>query len=85
MLTAKLRESSIECHESPGDADILVVRTAIDKSSSGNNVIIVGEDVDFMVLLTALTPKDREILFVKPSHFKLEPRFSPHNSYKNRD
>lgn len=47
MLPAKL----IECHDSPEDAYMLVVRIAIGKSSS-SNVAIVGEDVDLSVLRT---------------------------------
>lgn len=72
MLRAKFSENNIECYESTGDADSLIVKTAIDKSSSGSNVVIIGEDVDLMVLLTALTPTDQEILFMKPSHGKVE-------------
>ncbi|KAJ8885688.1 hypothetical protein PR048_011886 [Dryococelus australis] len=33
-----------------------------------DNVAVIGEDVDLVVLLTALTPAEWEILFVKQSH-----------------
>lgn len=33
---------------------MFIVNTAIEMSSEFNSVIIVGEDVDFLVLLTAL-------------------------------
>ncbi|KAJ8878929.1 hypothetical protein PR048_019532 [Dryococelus australis] len=35
-----------------------------------DNVAVIGEDVDLVVLLTALTSAEWEILFVKPSHGK---------------
>ncbi|KAJ8892861.1 hypothetical protein PR048_005442 [Dryococelus australis] len=46
-----------------------MVTNAIDKSIVSNNVAVIGED-DLVVLLTALTPAEWEMLFVKPSHGK---------------
>lgn len=72
MLSAKLKDNGIESLESSGDADTLIIRTAIDKCFTSDNVVIVGEDVDLLVLLTALAPDEREIFLVKPKHGKIE-------------
>lgn len=46
------------------DADTLIVQTAIQMSSIYDSVTIVGEDVDFLVLLTGLA-NGRDNIFVR--------------------
>lgn len=62
MLTRTFREAGIEVRQSTGDADGLIVQTALEKSCSA----IVTQDTDILVLLTALAPMNNEILLIKP-------------------
>ena len=52
------------------DADLLVINTAIQKSSN-ILVTVVGEDVDLLVLLIALIPQNKNIYFLKPGSGKI--------------
>ncbi len=39
------------CKQAKEDADTLIINTALDMTHNHNNVIIIGEDVDFMAIL----------------------------------
>ena len=52
------------------DADLLIINKAIQKSSN-IQVTVVGEDVDLLVLLIALTPENKNIYFLKPGSGKI--------------
>lgn len=71
-LSEYLAENEILCFKDDGDADRLIVETAINVAINSYNkkVVIVSEDVDVMVLLTALTPASKEIFLLKPSRSK---------------
>lgn len=69
MLRKKLSDHSIFSCQGEADADTLIVQTAINIESK--NVVVVSEDLDVLVLLTALTPNDREIYFRKPAKGKV--------------
>lgn len=73
MLRAKLSENNIFSCQAEDDADSLIVETAINLKST--NVFIVSEDIDVLVLLTALAPDDHEIYFLKPSRGKSVQKF----------
>nr|CAD7613676.1 unnamed protein product [Timema genevievae] len=66
----KLVEDNVEVKQSEGDSDTLIIQTAIDCSMSEENCVIVGEDVDPLVLLTAFVPETPELCFVKPGRGK---------------
>ena len=42
------------------------MKTAIEQINLTNTTIVVGEDVDLLVLLTARAPTEKTILFLKP-------------------
>ncbi|KAG1660829.1 Astacin-like metalloprotease toxin 1 [Nymphon striatum] len=50
MLSHRLEQKCCDVHHAKGDADLLIVQTAIDSSATRNTVLI-GEDTDFLVLL----------------------------------
>lgn len=52
-------------------ADTLIIETAIELSPS-TNAVIIGEDVDLPVLLTALAPRERNIYFTKQGKGRAE-------------
>ncbi|KAI4476357.1 hypothetical protein M0804_013672 [Polistes exclamans] len=66
MLSNKLTAANIAVKQAKNDADVLIIETAIEKCDATNTTIVVGEDVDLLVLLTARTPMDKIIYFLKP-------------------
>ncbi|KMQ84206.1 hypothetical protein RF55_18200 [Lasius niger] len=54
MLKKKFEDSNFTVKQATEDADTLIVNTAISMSSSFDSVFIIGEDIDLLVLLTAL-------------------------------
>lgn len=69
MLRETLAENKIFSCQAEADADRLIIETAINLQSE--NIVVVSEDVDVLVLLTALSPIDREIYFRKPGKGKI--------------
>ena len=69
-LSVRLADSGINVKQAPGDADTLIVNTAIDLSrqchGSNEPVVIIGEDTDLLVLLVALTDSTTNIFMMKP-------------------
>lgn len=67
LLMVELEKQSIHCHQSKGEADGLVVELAI-QDTSVLQKIIVAEDVDILVILTArakVEKLEKEIYFLK--------------------
>ncbi|KAI4474185.1 hypothetical protein M0804_014978 [Polistes exclamans] len=62
----KLTAANIAVKQAKNDADVFIIETAIEKFDATNTTIVVGEDVDLLVLLTARTPMDEIIYFLKP-------------------
>ncbi|KAJ8892887.1 hypothetical protein PR048_005468 [Dryococelus australis] len=68
MLTAR----GIEASTATRDTDGSIVRCGLNKVTSYESVVVIGEDVDLLVLLTALTPLDRNVYFMKPGRGNIE-------------
>lgn len=67
LLKNKFSEVGIVSRQCDGDADRTIVTTAIELAQNLNRkVVIVAEDTDVLVLLTALTPNNLHIFFLKP-------------------
>jgi len=66
MLAEKLVKSGICVLQAEDDADTLIVHTAIPKSNSYAQVVVIGEDKDLIILLLTLTTDDSQIIFKKP-------------------
>lgn len=69
QLSGKLTENGISVKQATDDADLLIIQTAIHvclNVPTITTVVIVGEDVDLLVLMIALTPVDRNMIFLKP-------------------
>ncbi|KAJ8865980.1 hypothetical protein PR048_033504 [Dryococelus australis] len=67
-LTAR----GIEVSTATGDIDGSIVRRGLNKVTSHSSVVVIGEDVDLIVLLTALTPPGRKVYFMKPGRGNIE-------------
>lgn len=62
MLEARFRASRIFVKIARDDADVDIVQRAQQVPKS----VVVGEDIDLLVLMVALTPPEKEVLFLKP-------------------
>jgi hypothetical protein len=60
------------------DADLLIIETAIKMSPLYDSVFVIGEDIDLLVLLTALARYIVNVYFRKPGKVKIvEKTYSP--------
>lgn len=66
MLKERFTSENIFVKQADNDADVLIIETAIEQFNLTNTTIVVGEDVDLLVLLTARTPTEKIIYFLKP-------------------
>lgn len=67
LLCRKLKGVGINTSVAAGDADVLIVETAIQWTRTNKKrIIVVGEDVDLLVNLVALSSSEDNIFFLKP-------------------
>lgn len=83
MLKAKFTAENISVEQANDDADVLIIETAIKKFSVTNTTVVVGEDVDLLVLLTARTPTEKIIYFFKPGKAQNQSEIYSSNSLSN--
>lgn len=57
--------SNMLCKQAKEDADVLIISTALDMAHNHDNVIIIGEDVDLLVILIGLY-NSPTVYFLKP-------------------
>ena len=63
MLAIKMNEAKLQAIQSSGDADLLIVQTAI-KSAATRPTVVIGEDTDLLILLLHHVNEDcQRILF----------------------
>lgn len=71
FLTSFLNSNNINVQIAREDADILIVKTAIQiKERTNNQVIVIGNDTDLFVIMIALTPEYSNLDFCKVSSGK---------------
>lgn len=63
------------------EANLLIIQTAIhERLNATNTDAVVSKDVDLLVLMTALTAEDRNIIFLKPGRGRVPAK---QNSYSD--
>ncbi|KAJ8883673.1 hypothetical protein PR048_015527 [Dryococelus australis] len=67
----------IEASTATGDTDGSIARFGLNKVTSHSSVVVTGEDVDLLVLPTALTLPDRNVYFMKPGRGNIEDKAPP--------
>lgn len=70
MPEIKMDQASVKVEQAGVDADLLIVDTAISLCGTLNALVVVGEDVALLVLLTALSPPQSKIYLRKPGRSK---------------
>lgn len=85
MLQKKFQEYNIAMMQAVEDADLLIIETAIQMSPSHASVFVVGEDIDLLVLLTALARPLQNVYFRKPGKGKIVEKIYSPRSLKYSD
>ena len=65
LLSRALVESDCSTALADEDADVLLVDSSIDLAKTGKDVVLVGQDIDLLVLLTQKTPAELTVYFLK--------------------
>lgn len=65
ILCTELRSVGFTCAQAEEDADYLIIDTAIKIASADKTVVVVGQDIDLLVLLTQLNVENKNIFFCK--------------------
>ena len=83
MLAQKLEAANISVKQAQDDADVLIIKTALEHYHTNIKTIVVGEDVDLLILLIARTSPDQEIYYLKPGKGKAETKIYSSKSFDN--
>lgn len=85
LLMSKLQREGYNALQSTEDADTLIVATALNLSSDYENVVIVGEDVDLLVILTGHEGRRRKnVYFMKSGKGKSKKLVYSSDSLKDK-
>ncbi|VDI23946.1 Hypothetical predicted protein [Mytilus galloprovincialis] len=82
MLIDTFQEHSIEAIQAKEDADLLIVRTAVEKSNR-QEVVIYGEDTDLLILLCHLAEKEFSLHILYHGQAKCDEKFKGLEYTKN--
>jgi len=74
MLTEKFLTSGILVHKAEDDADLLIVNTTIRNTDDNIQVVVIGEDIDLLILLLTLSPPNSFLQILSLSLFKTSPK-----------
>ena len=70
ILHEVLQATGVAVKEAFGDADKLIVSTALDHAKEGQPVVVIGTNTDLLVMLVARAPSKSNIFPVNPGHSK---------------
>lgn len=83
-LSSKLQEKGFLYQQAPEDADLLIIARAINIAKHDDkNVVIVGQDIDLLVLLHQLNSNGYSIYFHKPGSGNVKDSFYTSNCFKH--
>lgn len=83
FLSSQFRASNIESHQAEDDADLLIVKKALELNC--RTPVIVAQDTDIVVLTIALTSKNQTIYLLKPGKSGQEKELYSSRSLDNRN
>lgn len=73
----------IKCIIAEEDADLEIIKAAISMEITDHDIIVIGEDIDLLVILTQLTTvKDKTIYFYKPQIGKVIDEWYTQHSFQ---
>lgn len=75
LLKDYLEQNNIKVKQCDADADVYIVREALREASSNRIVVIIGNDIDLLLLLSAMAQDEQKNVFLlKPAQGKQEAR-----------
>lgn len=83
ILMEELGKFGFTCKQAVEDADTLIIMTAISIAAEDKTIIVVGQDIDLLVLLNQLNEENLDILFQKPLTGNTPNCFYSSNSYED--
>lgn len=63
MLIEKLKTVNITTKQARDDTDVLIIETAIEESKHQRTAVIIGEDIDLLVILIGRTQSHQQAIF----------------------
>lgn len=81
LIMEKLEAARVKSKQASEDADRLIVMTAIEEKCIDNPSAIIGNDVDLLDLMTALTPTNRTVYFIKKGKLLTDDKLYASNDY----
>lgn len=70
LIMTRLRTMNIQTHQAEADADISIADFAIQQSKAGESVVVVGQDIDVLVLLLSLASPGCKLWYLRPASGK---------------
>ncbi|KAJ8678202.1 hypothetical protein QAD02_013989 [Eretmocerus hayati] len=87
MLSRELQMADIKVNVAEEDADLLIIQTAVNvaRAKPDENVVVVGEDIDLLVIMNQLAWMLRNLHFLQPkrSNSKRDIRIFSSSSFKH--
>lgn len=80
-LIKKFKEDNIDTVQADEDADVLIVQCAKEKASQSKNAVIVGQDIDLLIILSLLPEQYKDVYLFKPSVGKVTAKLYGRNSF----
>nr|CAI5837262.1 unnamed protein product [Callosobruchus analis] len=75
FIKVTFSSSGISVKQADGDADLLIVQTALDISTNQESVVIVKEDTDLLVILSGIADSSHgNVFFMKPGRGQAQPQ-----------
>ncbi|KYM99414.1 hypothetical protein ALC62_09846 [Cyphomyrmex costatus] len=83
-LSTKLKAEGYFCKQADEDADAVIINTALDVAECDDKtVIVVGQDIDLLVLLNLLNTNNYDIYFLKPGSGNAKDSMYTSDSFKH--
>ncbi|KAG5862901.1 hypothetical protein JTB14_009844 [Gonioctena quinquepunctata] len=84
VIDAKLHSQRMTWRQATEDADTVIVNEALPLAEGTETVVVVGEDIDLLVILTGLCQREN-VLFLKPGKGNVPPTtYSPVHALQNK-
>lgn len=83
-LSEKLQQQGFFCKQAAEDADADIINTSIEIAKHNKTVIVVGQDIDLLVLLNQLNSNNYNIYFQKPGSGNVKDLFYTSHSFNHK-
>lgn len=82
ILSTAFNEAGIITKTAEENADLLIVKTAIEHSDENNKTAIIGQDKNLLVIITHYAPNNSNIFLYSPGRNSYKPKLFSPDSFK---